>query len=143
MKGRVNDNHSPICRKRRTSFYYIRSLCRKTSWCVTSPFYKSHESSIRFFSLSLSYMRMYIYIYISLSSHSRINKLTHAIFLSLSLFIIIRCALCTIGSKGGINGFLFEYLSRWKSLWKFPSIWNRSWNSSRERRSKGFSFHRY
>ena len=31
VKGRVNDNHSPICRKRRTSFYYIRSLCRKTS----------------------------------------------------------------------------------------------------------------
>ena len=84
VKGRVNDNHSPICRKRRTSFYYIRSLCRKTSWCVMSPFYKSHESSIRSF---ISYMRMYIYIYISfsLSSHSRINKLTHAIFLSLSL----------------------------------------------------------
>lgn len=91
-----------------------------------SPFYKSQVIHSIF--LSLSYMHIYIYI----SPHSRINKhkFTHAIFLlSLSLSHIFyhysMRSLSLYNRKGGINGFLFEYLSRWnlyESSRRFGSV---------------------
>lgn len=82
------------------------------------------------FDLSFSLVHAYIYIYIS--PHSRINKhkFTHAIFLlslSLSYFLSLfdALSLSLYNRKGGINGFLFEYLSRWnlyESSRRFGSV---------------------